>query len=132
MKKRKLFIAALACLGGLPLASAKDYTLTSPDRELVVVVSVGERMEYTVAHNGDVLLDRSPLSMTLADGTAWGVNPRLLKAATRSVDEVIAAPVYKRKEVLDRYNELQMTFRGNYRITFRAYDDGVAYRFTST
>ena len=132
MKKRKLFIAALACLGGLPLASAKDYTLTSPDRELVVVVSVGERVEYTVAHNGDVLLDRSPLSMTLADGTAWGVNPRLLKAATRSVDEVIAAPVYKRKEVLDRYNELQMTFRGNYRITFRAYDDGVAYRFTST
>ena len=132
MKMRKLLIAAWACLGAMPLASAKDYTLTSPDREIVLTVSVGERVEYFVTHNGDVLLDRSPLSMTLADGTAWGVNPRLVKASTRSVDEVIPAPVYKKKEVPDRYNELQMTFRGNYRITFRAYDDGVAYRFTST
>lgn len=132
MNMKKLFIAAWAFLGAMPLISAKDYTLTSPDREIVVVVSVGERVEYTVTHNGDMLLDKSAVSMELTDGTAFGIQPRLQKTASRSVDELISANVYKKKQVKDQFNELQMTFRGNYRLTFRAYDDGVAYRFSST
>lgn len=132
MKLKTFFIAVWASLGCMPIISAKDYTLTSPNQEIVVVVSVGQRVEYTVTHNGDILLDKSAISMELTDGSVFGIRPKLQKTANRSVDELIPAKVYKKDQVKDRFNELQMTFRNNYRLTFRAYDDGVAYRFSCT
>ena len=50
----------------------------------------------------------------------------------RSVDDVLK-PVVRQKaaEVRDRFNELTLTFEGSYALIFRAYDDGVAYRFST-
>ena len=54
------------------------------------------------------------------------------KASAKSVDEIIEAPFYKRSAVEDRYNSLTLTFKGDYGIDFRAYDDGAAYRFRTS
>lgn len=52
----------------------------------------------------------------------------MLKAA---VDKVIPSPFYKKTEVQDIYNEMTLSFRGNYGLVFRMYNDGLAYRFTT-
>jgi alpha-glucosidase len=36
---------------------------------------------------------------------------------------------HKDKEIKSVFNELKMSFKGNYQLVFRAYNDGVAYRF---
>lgn len=112
--------------------AGKQYTLSSPNGKIQVDVSVGQSIEYTVKHISDVLIAPSPISMELDNGIVWGVDPKLQKASNRTVNEVIPAVIYKKKEVADHFNELTLTFKGDYRVIFRAYDDGIAYRFVST
>ncbi|WP_352421959.1 glycoside hydrolase family 97 protein [Proteiniphilum sp.] len=112
--------------------AGKQYTLSSPNGKIQVDVSVGQSIEYTVKHISDVLIAPSPISMELDNGIVWGVDPKLQKASNRTVNEVIPAIIYKKKEVADHFNELTLTFKGDYRVIFRAYDDGIAYRFVST
>lgn len=115
-----------------PLAgSAQDsFTLSSPDGKITVDIDLGERVTYAVRHDGDLLLAPSAVSMTLDKGQ-YGVNPKLRNASRKSVDQTIDAHFYKRDKVADKYNELTLSFRGDYSIVYRAYDDGVAYRFVS-
>lgn len=112
--------------------AGKQYTLSSPNGKIQVDVSVGQSIEYTVKHISDVLIAPSPISMELDNGIVWGVDPKLQKASNRTVNEVIPAVIYKKKEVADHFNELTLTFKGDYLVIFRAYDDGIAYRFVST
>ena len=112
--------------------AGKQYTLSSPNGKIQVDVSVGQSIEYTVKHISDVLIAPSPISMELDNGIVWGVDPKLQKASNRTVNEVIPAIIYKKKEVTDHFNELTLTFKGDYQVIFRAYDDGIAYRFVST
>lgn len=111
----------------------KQFTLKAPNEKLQMNISVNKtNIEYAVSHNGDPILDRSPISMTLSNGNSFGVNPKLSKSKTNYISNIIDAPVYKRSKITDNYNELVLEFNGGYNIIFRAYNEGVAYRFVST
>ena len=69
--------------------------------------------------------------MTLGDGTQLGTKPIVKISKTRSVDQTVKASFYKRAEIQDQYNELTLCFKGNYKVIFRAYNEGVAYRFVT-
>lgn len=134
MKKIKSF-SLLLLLGFISIAASaqKQFVLEAPNGKLKTTITVGKTdITYSVSHNGDVMIAESPISMTLAGGTAYGINPKLAKNTTTSVSNIIEAPVYKRNKILDNYNELTLRFRGDYNIIFRAYNEGVAYRFVST
>ncbi|MDR1416533.1 MAG: glycoside hydrolase family 97 protein, partial [Prevotellaceae bacterium] len=130
MKKNISFIS-LMLLPAL-LLGQKQLALQSPSGALKMGITVDKTVSYSVLHRGDVVLAPSTISMTLADGTKWGVDPRLTKQETRTVSGVIASPFYKKSEVKESYNELRLRFKGDYSIVFRAYDDGVAYRFEAS
>ncbi|MDR0833555.1 MAG: glycoside hydrolase family 97 protein [Candidatus Symbiothrix sp.] len=123
------FFAFLVCCSSV--LAQQQFNLTSPDGVLKVVVSVGSIIDYSVQHGDDVMLESSPISMTLTTGTAFGKNSKLTGSSTRTVNETFAAPVYKRKTVVDHYNELTLKFKNDFSVVFRAYNDGVAYRFVS-
>lgn len=125
-----LFSILICC--SMTITAQKQFSLKSPDGKLEASIVVDKTVEYSVSHQGDLMLAKSPLSITLADGTAFGVAPKLSGSATAKVDKLIESPVYKRKQVVDNYNELTLKFKGDYNIVFRAYNDGVAYRFIST
>ncbi|MDR2361290.1 MAG: glycoside hydrolase family 97 protein [Prevotellaceae bacterium] len=132
--KKILYLTTLLCVSMslLQAQSSKVYRLSSPDKQITVAVAIGQTVSYTVVHDGDTLLAPSTLSMTLSDGQVFGVAPKIQRAITRSVNETIPARIYKRAAVPDRFNELMLKCRGDYQLLFRAYDDGVAYRFVST
>lgn len=135
MKKKKETLIYLLCIffSFTGMVNARNmFTLQAPDGKLKATVSVGDWVEYTVSHDGDIMLDKSAISMTLANGTVWGKNAKLSGSSTRKVNEVIDAVIYKRSKIADNYNELTLRFKGDYHIIFRAYNDGIAYRFVST
>ncbi|TRZ88265.1 glycoside hydrolase family 97 protein, partial [bacterium] len=115
------------------LLQAKVYTLYSPDKRIEVTVSVTDRVLYSVIWDTKKLLEPSAVSMTINDNVVLGKG--LLKvefAEQRSADEKILPPVKEKRAVItDRWNEITLRFRGNYRLVFRAYDDAVAYRFST-
>lgn len=122
---KKLLLTLLLFSAGTGISAAKTYDLKSPDGKIAVRVDVGaDAVTYSISRDGKELIAPSPLSLTLADGRVLGRKASVRKASAKSVDEIIEAPFYKRSAVEDRYNSLTLTFKGDYGIDFRAYDDG--------
>ena len=130
MKNKVLFLFFLV-LAGLNAVAQQAYTLQSPDRKITLTVHTGDRLSYAVTHENTVVLAESPIAMTLDNGQVLGAPARVKSARNDSVDQTVQAYFYKRNEIRDCYNELTLSFKGNYKVIFRAYDEGVAYRFES-
>ena len=111
-------------------AAPKNYELTSPDGKLSVSVEAGEGISYTLTHGGDLLMKDSHLGMYMTDGTVFGGIQPVKKVSRRSVSSTIPAFMYKKAEVKDEFNEMTLKFK-KFSVIFRAYDDGMAYRFVS-
>jgi len=128
---RKVF--ALLALAALSLSSAfaKDYSATSPDGRISVSVSTGETLSWSLAYDGRQVVAPSEMAVRLTDGTVWGGKAKVSKAVKSSRDEVLPSPFYRRASVKNRYNSLELMFKGNWSIEFRVFDDGAAYRFKS-
>lgn len=105
-------------------------SLTSPDNRLEVKIELREQISYSVYFNGRQILTPSPISLTINDNVVLGRRPVLENATRNRGDEIIRPPVREKRAVIkDKYNQVNLKFRGNYGVIFRAYDDGVAYRF---
>ena len=106
------------------------YDLLSPDQKTRLRIEVGDEIRYTLYHNSRELIAPSPISLTINGSQQLGINPQLEGVSRRSVDEMIHPVVrVKSRYVADRFNEITFDFKGNFSLYFRAYDDGVAYRF---
>ena len=129
MHRLMTFIAAaLIAIGAM--AAPKTYDLVSPDGRLKVEIKTGNGICYTLQHDSDVLLEDSYLGLYLTDGTSFGENAKVTGTSRRSVSETYETVLYKKAEVEDSFNELTLKFK-NFHLIFRAYDDGMAYRFVS-
>lgn len=124
----------LLLLVGIPscIYAQTKYKVTSPSGKLRLEVATGNEITYSVIHEEDTMIAPSPISMTLTDGTVFGRFPRLKKKRSKSVNQTINPPVYKKSVIADCYNELTLEFKEDYKVVFRAYDEGVAYRFVSS
>lgn len=111
--------------------SAKDYELRSPSGKLEVKISVNDAIQYSVLLNETEIVAPSEIGLELNDGTKWGTAPKVRKAKTTSVSEELH-PVIQRKQAViqDDYNQLTLSFK-DHSLEFRAYDEGVAYRWIS-
>ena len=136
--------AALPLFLVLSGASARAATLSSPDGHISVRIEVKDRLEpyppgprlyYSVALDGrDVLLDSS-LALDFKDAAAFGRNVRIAGEHRQSIDSTWQTVVGKSRDVRDRANELTLSIlesdppRRHLDLVFRAYDDGVAFRW---
>lgn len=109
--------------------SQKKFEVKSPDSRLKLVISVGEEINYKLLHDEDLLIDTSPISMTLSSGEEWGKNAKIRKSNTNYLEQNIPSPFSKATSVKDQYNELTIQFTGEWALKFRTYNDGMAYRF---
>ena len=128
--KRHLSLLMILCWGIL-LHAQTESELSSPNGEIKVTLNITDKIYYSIAYDGDVLLKDNSLQLTLKD-EVLGQNPRLRRRKYVSVDEQLT-PVMPLKfsTVTNQYNQLTLTFK-NYSVVFRAYDDGVAYRFVTS
>ena len=111
-------------------AVTKSYDLKSPDGRLNVSVEVGDGVKYSIEHDGDLLLTNSNIGMFTTDGVVFGGVQPVVKATRRSFCETIPTVIYKKSQVENKFNELTLRFK-KFSVVFRAYDDGMAYRFVS-
>lgn len=131
MKNKVLFLSFLLLMG-VNLMAQKPFTLQSPNGKITVTVNTGERLSYAVTHENTVVLAESPIAMNLDNNIVLGVPVKVKSTKTKSIDQVIQANFYKRNKIQDQYNELVINFKGNYSVVFRAYNEGVAYRFETS
>ena len=131
MKKLNLLLTCTCALFALSVQGQKQLLLSSPDGKLKSTITVGDKLTYDISCNGQQVLAPSPISATLDNGQVWGDKARLAKVTEKKNDTQIDAPFYRSSCVRDYYNELTLRFKGDYSVVFRAYNDGVAYRFVN-
>jgi len=86
-------------------------------------------LTYDVFYDGTPLLDGARLSLDV-DHRRLGAGARVTDAKPRRVRGHITPAVRLKAETLpENYDELRIECDGGYAVTFRAYDEGVAYRF---
>lgn len=128
MKKILLTVLFMNCFA-LCIHAQKQTELTSPNGELKVSFNISDKIYYDVSYNNDVLLKNNYLQLNLRN-EILGQNPKLSNQK-RSQVKSESKPVVPLKfsTVKDEYNQLLLTFKGDYSVEFRAYNDGIAYRF---
>lgn len=133
MNFKAILVSFVVITATLLPSAAKDatYKVTSPDGHLTATVSIGKTVSYSVARDAVSLIEPSEISMTLSGGIVFGENDKVRKVRKASVDQTLPAIAYKKAVVRDNYNEISIIFK-EFTLTFRAYDEGVAYRFTSS
>ena len=83
-------------------------------------------------HGNDTILSHSNIGLVLENGTIVGKTPRITGERRRKIKDNIESPFYRFKEFVATGNELDLKLKGGFGIIFRAYNEGVAYRFYTT
>ncbi len=127
MKKYVIFLFLL--IPFQQVAFGKSIDLLSPDSSIKVSVNLSDKIYYSVSSNNQILLENSSLMLKLS-GETLGANPKLTGKKTSTINETIQREIPLRNVQVDNNcNVLLLNFKGDYSVEFRAYNDGVAYRF---
>ncbi|GAA4202418.1 glycoside hydrolase family 97 protein [Pedobacter jeongneungensis] len=126
--RKHLFLFILLLFCSVKLFSA-PIELLSPDKRIKVSVNIKDKISYAVTFNGDLLLTNSYLQLNL-DQVKLGANAKLIKKSLSTVNSS-SNPIVplKNSTVVNHYNLLKLDFKGDFSVEFRAYNDGIAYRF---
>ena len=127
--KFMLLLCMLFPLCNLLAQTGKSYSVKSPDGKINITITAGATVSWAVTQDDADMITPSTIALSLADGITLGKNVVVKKSVAIAQSGVFATPFYKRTEVQDNYNQLTLSFKGDYGLIFRAYNDGVAYRF---
>ena len=125
MKRTLLILLIALSVNGF----AKDYTIKSPDGKIQVTVAVGTQINWSATVDNHPIFTNNTLSVDLGT-SVLGNQPKVVSAKTTSVNEVVETVVaVKSKTIGNHYNQLNLVFKPNYTVSFRLFDNGIAYRF---
>ncbi|MEN2401252.1 glycoside hydrolase family 97 protein [Flavobacterium sp. MC2016-06] len=128
MKKRLLILCGL--LLSIYQASSQTYEVKSPDGRIQIKVINSDKISWSASLNGNLIIENAEAGMEFSSKTNFGSHPKVKKQTVKSVSQNIHAIVaIKDAEIKDEYTELSIAYQGNYKLNFRAYNDGVAYQF---
>ena len=130
-------VKALLILTGVLLVARNtpgqsSYDLRSPDKRIEVRIRTADGLLYDVLLQGRILLQNCTLSMDV-EHRKLGLNSKIKDSKERSHNEMIEPAIRQKSAAIrDNYNELRLDFEGGYAVVFRAYNEGVAYRFETS
>ena len=126
----------MRALGGLLLAllvlpaTAETFRLRAPAGALETMIRAEDALTLEVRYRGKIVARTPALGLEIDGQLRADSLPRLSGSVRRTVNETIRPVVAEKRAVIpDHYNELRLSFGPKLAATFRAYDDGVAYRF---
>jgi alpha-glucosidase len=132
MRKSLLLWIAPSMLLTCNAAAQTSYDVRSPDNRIELRIRTAKQISYDVVLNDAAVLRDCPLSLDI-DHKKLGRDPKVLSAKKGSSDKVLEPVVHQKSATIrENYNELRLEMDGNYAVVFRAYNEGVAYRFETS
>ena len=103
--------------------NAKSLRLASPNGRLAVNIQADEQLTYSIAFDEKTVMNPSRIDI---DNAYQG---KAKASATSHVKTTFATPFYRQSSVTAEYNEMTLSLGKGWKVAFRAFDDGIAYRF---
>ena len=121
---------------GLYLPWPRTYSVKSPDNNIVVNISNGENLTYSVTFKSQNIINQSPMGFEFKDEEPMTGNFVVTDQKNKSINETWI-PVVKSKhaQVIDNYNELHLYLKEKsapmrqMELIIRAYNDGAAFQY---
>ena len=132
---KKILLSLLLINVAVATSSAQSlatYELRSPNGAITVRIVADTLLRYHVFYKNQALIRDAATALHILNGPVLGKSPAVRRTEKRSVRDTIFPVVReKRDRIPDIFEELTLHCAGSYKIIFRAYDDGVAYRFVT-
>ncbi len=130
---KRFFLPWVAIFTGFITNAQQKLRLLSPDKTIRIEIQTVNRLSYSVFVDDKKILNESEIDMKLAGDKSLSRDMKLIKKSSRSVHETIVAEVpVSRKNIPDKFNELSLQFKNRFAVIFRAYDDGISYRISTS
>ena len=129
-KNRETFLQIIMIVFMGVQAQAENFEISSPDKKIKLSVKAEEDIIWSVSLEDNVVIKTAKIGMDFSTGQDFGVQPKVISKDIISKSSMIYPSLpHKDAEIKDEYTELSLTLEGNYKVNFRAYNDGVAYQF---
>jgi alpha-glucosidase len=129
---------ALLILGTYPglTLTAQDFTVISPDRNIIFNVNNSEKLNYSITFKGREIINSSQMGFEFKNESPMNGGFIVLDQSVQSVNETWK-PVVKSKHaaIMNNYNELiiklkeKATPMRQLEVNVRVYNDGAAFRY---
>ena len=107
------------------------HTVSSPDTRTQITIAVDDQVTFAVKRDGVILVRPSPIGMTFTNGIAAGAHAVVKRTSTRSENRTVPRVIHQKSStVLEAFNERTIEFKDGTSLIVRAYDLGVAYRWS--
>lgn len=115
----------------------KDALVTSPSGNNTIAFFLSDEgvPNYTIKHKDDVIIDTSSMSFDFKSQPSLHKGFKIISSETNSFNETWEMPWGEQRNVVNNYNELIIKLQEeqapnrNLNIYFRAYDDGIGFRY---
>ena len=129
--KKSFFLTALAFIS--LFINAQKYELISPDKKLTAEIDINRGVFVSLKKGENVAVRFDNISLE----TGMNIQPdaffKVQKINRKQVNEIVTPDIKEKSEtMINAYNELEIRFRSNFAITFRAFNEGLAYRLSSS
>ena len=127
--KKILILLTVLMLGVAAGAQKRTYSLASPDGRLTAAVTPQDGgLRCSTAYD-DSLLAHTFMGLDYTQGGQAFGSMTVRRATRRTVDETIASPFTRQATMRNHCNELTLQLKEGLSVVFRAYNEGLAYRF---
>ncbi len=129
MRKGALICSILLLVTASSMAEV--WKAASPDGNIALTVEAGRGITYSVAVKGKEVISPTEIGMAFDKGAIAG-DVRVDSATTEEVSAEIRPAVPEKRAVIpDIYTALTLHVDGGHQLSFRVYDDAVAWRFAT-
>jgi alpha-glucosidase len=111
---------------------AQSYKLNSPNGKLQLELIFEKKLTYSLKVEGKPIFKDSSASLLVSKDAKTTVAKRIVNVKRNTVERTLLPHVrQKSKEIAEHYNEITLAFDNQQSISFRMFDQGMAYRFST-
>jgi alpha-glucosidase len=128
---KRLFPIFLFIVYTLEAGAQRSFQLYSPDSSLRLEIKIDSQLSYHLFTGNQLLVSSPSVDLALAGGRNLSGKIVVVRTQYNHQQEIIRPPVpYRKAELHNNYNQLRLTFQSQFGISFRMYNEGMAYRLS--
>src|SRR4030042_3220536 len=113
--------------------SAQKYGLTSPDGKLTAGIEIDNGSCVALIKGRNAVFKLGNISLKTYYGEGQNNEFKVQKVNRTSANEIVKPEIREKAATLpNSYNELEIKFRDKQTVTFRLFNEGLAYRFSTS
>jgi alpha-glucosidase len=129
--KKLILLTSLLCFSFSVLA--QKYGLNSPDGKLTAAIEIDNGIYVALVKGRNSVFRLADISLQTRYVALQNDEFKVQKVTRNSVNEIVKPEIRdKAASFTDNYNEMEIRFRNNNAITFRLFNEGLAYRLSTS